>query len=268
MPLYMRKDDYGYKFVRPIPQNLRGLLGQTNFIKRLGRDYRKAKTACAEFTVETDRQLAEARAQLANQNSIDTFLKQNARTRLKTMSVTPELSDQVAALWLQGLNADYLARKAGLDNDELESLDANVKEMQGLINRALASGQVGKFHGAIAQLLMMRGYQLNATDAEWQAFTYEVLRHVQTGYKTLAARQQGEQLAPPDLSALPEPLPAVWESQKPSPAKTPTRVADVAPLYELEMTRFRGHDLSCQGGGTDHVQIPSALCPGISATDR
>ncbi|WP_157727144.1 hypothetical protein [Burkholderia pseudomallei] len=36
----------------------------------------------------------------------------------------------------------------------------------------------------------------------------------------------------------------------------------------LEMTRFRGHDLSCQGGGTDHVQIPSALCPGISATDR
>ncbi len=188
MPLYMRKDSHGYKFVRPIPKILRGLLGQANFIKRLGRDYRKAKTACAEFTVETDRQLAEARAQQANQDSVDAFLKQDARTRLKTISVTPELSDQVAALWLQGLNADSLARKAGLDEDELESLDANVKEMQGLINRALASGQVGKFHGAIAQLLMMRGYQLNATDAEWQALTYEVLQHIHVNADRILTR--------------------------------------------------------------------------------
>ncbi|CAG9165236.1 hypothetical protein LMG23992_00380 [Cupriavidus laharis] len=236
MPLYMRKDDYGYKFVRPIPKELRGHLGLANFIKRLGRDYRKAKTACAELTVDTNRQLAEARAKLANQNSVDAFLKQDARARLKTISVTPDLSDQLAALWLQGLSVDAKAREAGRDEDEFESLDANVVEMLPLINRALASGQVGKFHGAIAQLLMMRGYQLSATDAEWQALTYGVLRHIQAGYKILAARQQGEQLAPPDLSALPEPLPAVWESQEPATAKQPTRVADVAPLYEEHLS--------------------------------
>ncbi|WP_247350741.1 DUF6538 domain-containing protein [Ralstonia pseudosolanacearum] len=236
MPLYMRKDDHGYKFVRPIPKDLRDQLGQANFIKRLGRDYRKAKITCAEFTVETDRQLAEARAQQANQTGIDAFLSQDALTRLKTISVTPKLADQLAALWLQGLNADAKARSDGLDDDEFESLEANVAEMQPLINRALASGQVAKFHGAIDQLLMMRGYQLSATDAEWQALTYGVLRHIQAGYKILAARQQGEQLGPLDLSALPEPLPAVWESQKPAAsAKHPTRVAEMAHLYEQHL---------------------------------
>ncbi|WP_112184183.1 hypothetical protein [Ralstonia sp. GX3-BWBA] len=231
MPLYMRKDAHGYKFVRPIPKGLRGQLGQANFIKRLGRDYRKAKTACAEFTVETDRQLAEARALQANEDAQDTFQNQDARTRFKTISVTPELSDQVAALWWLGLDADAKARADGLEDDEFESLDANVAVMLPLINRALASGQVGKFHSAIAELLALRGYDLSATDAEWQALTYGVLRHVQTGYKILAARQQGEQLAPPDLSALPQPLPAVWESRKPASAKQATRVADVAQLY-------------------------------------
>ncbi|CAJ0777270.1 hypothetical protein LMG7141_00602 [Ralstonia condita] len=83
----MRKDDHGYKLVRPIPKDLRDQLGQANFIKRLGRDYREAKTACVKFTVETDRQLAEARAKRANQNSIDAFLKRDTQARLKTISV-------------------------------------------------------------------------------------------------------------------------------------------------------------------------------------
>lgn len=39
MPLYMRKDDHGYKFVCPIPQDLRDQLGKASFIKRLGPDY-------------------------------------------------------------------------------------------------------------------------------------------------------------------------------------------------------------------------------------
>jgi len=51
---------------------------------------------------------------------------------------------------LQGLNTGFQATRDGFNDDELESLDANVNEMQGLINRALASGQVGKFHGAVA----------------------------------------------------------------------------------------------------------------------
>ena len=64
--LYMRKDDHGYKFVRPIPKQLQSQLGQANFIKRLGPDYRKAKIACAELTVETDRKLEAARVQQGN----------------------------------------------------------------------------------------------------------------------------------------------------------------------------------------------------------
>jgi integrase len=233
--LYMRKDEHGYKFVRPIPKNLQSEVGQANFIKRLGPDYRKARIACAEWTVATDRKLAEARALLANQDSLDTFLSQSSRTRLKSITVTPQLSGQVASLWLQGLDADAKARAEGLDDDEFESAEANVREMLPVINRALGSGQLGMFHNVINELLVMRGYQLNATDAEWQALTYEVLRHIQTGFKILAARQQGEQLSPPDLSALPAPLPAAWHSQKAALKKEPTRLADVAPLYEKHL---------------------------------
>jgi hypothetical protein len=41
-----------------------------------------------------------------------------------------------------------------------------------------------------------------------------------------------------------------------------------AKQHLLEMTRFCGHHLSCEGGGADHVQIQSALHAGISATAR
>lgn len=105
-----------------------------------------------------------------------------------------------------------------------------------IINRALATGQVGKFHPAIDQFLVMRGYRLNASDAEWQLLTYQVLQHMQVGYKTLAARQQGEQLVAPDLSALPEALPAAWDSRKPTSIKPASRMADVAPLYEAHLS--------------------------------
>lgn len=98
MPLYMRKDDHGYKFVCPIPQDLRDQLGKASFIKRLGPDYRKAKTVCAEFTVETDRLLAAARSQQDQGNAKEAFLKLNAWKRLKTISVTPELPGQLGVL--------------------------------------------------------------------------------------------------------------------------------------------------------------------------
>jgi len=232
MPLYMRKDVHGYKFVRPIPQDLRDQLGKANFIKRLGPDYRKAKTVCAELTVETDRLLAVARNQQDQGDAKEAFLKLNAWKRLKTISVTPELSGQLGALWLSGLDADAQDRKAGLDDDEFESASENVAELQPLINHALASGQVGKFHNAVAQLLICRGYQLRATDAELQALTYEVLKHVQTGYKILAARQQGDLQEPPDPSAFPSPLPAAWEAHQPTPTKPVGRLTDITPLYQ------------------------------------
>ena len=97
MPLYMRKDEYGYKFVRPIPEKLRTHFDQANFIKRLGRDYRQAKITCAELAVETDRRLEAAKSGLANQDSIDAYFKLDAWKRLKAITVTPELSSQLAS---------------------------------------------------------------------------------------------------------------------------------------------------------------------------
>ena len=32
MPTYMRKDDHGYRFLRPIPQDLRTLFKKANFV--------------------------------------------------------------------------------------------------------------------------------------------------------------------------------------------------------------------------------------------
>ena len=75
MPTYMRKDDYGYRFLRPIPQDLRPLFKKANFVKRLGRDYKKAKELCALLTVQTDRELASARSNQKQVTSTDSFLK-------------------------------------------------------------------------------------------------------------------------------------------------------------------------------------------------
>lgn len=233
MPTYMRKDDYGYRFLRPIPQDLRPLFKKANFVKRLGRDYKKAKELCALLTVQTDRELAAARSNQKQVTSTDSFLKLPRETRLKRLSISPELPGQIASLFLSTLDADAQARKEGMSDEEFESLDANIQEMLPLINRAVASGNVGKFHEFVNQLMVFRGYQLEATDAQWQALTYEVLTHVQTGYKTLAARQQGESLGQPDISKLPPPLEAVWDAQ-PDRAANPqvNRLADITPHYK------------------------------------
>ncbi|MFD2754300.1 hypothetical protein [Comamonas terrae] len=130
------------------------------------------------------------------------------------------------------MDADAQARKTGLDDDEFESASENIAELLPLINRALASGQVGKFHNAVTQLLLFRGYQLRATDAEFQTLTYEVLKYVQTGYKILAARQQGDLQKPPDSSVFPPSLPAAWEAHQPTPTKPAGHLTDITPLYQ------------------------------------
>lgn len=58
MPLYMRKDAYGYRFLRPVPKDLIDHIGKANFVKRLGRSYKEARSLCDELTVQTDSELA------------------------------------------------------------------------------------------------------------------------------------------------------------------------------------------------------------------
>jgi len=57
MPTYMRKDEYGYRFLRPIPKDLAQRFGKANFVQRIGKNYKKAKSLCAELTVRTNRKI-------------------------------------------------------------------------------------------------------------------------------------------------------------------------------------------------------------------
>lgn len=237
MPTYMRKDDYGYRFLRPIPQDLRPLFQKANFVKRLGRDYKKAKELCALLTVQTDRDLTAARSNQAEAASLESWFKQPRATRYKKISVTPDLSGQIASLVLSGLESDAQSRRMGMEDGEFASLGTNIEEMLPQINRAIGSGNVSSFHEAVNQLLMWRGYQLEATDEEWQALTYDVLKSYQTGYKILAARQEGESLGSPDLSGLPPPLTAVWDPQPQKlPAQQVKRLADITPHYKQHLS--------------------------------
>lgn len=245
MPTYMGPTKNGYRFRRPIPKDLVSLFGKENFVVRLGKSYKQAKIRCAELTVETDRALTAARSCQAQTTSIDSFLKLPRETRYKKLSISPELPGQISTLWLNSLESDAQARKSGMTDEEFESLDANIKVMLPSISKALASGNVGRFHEAVNQLLVFRGYQLEATTEQWQALTYEVLKHMQAGYKILAARQQGESLGAPDLSALPPPLVAAWEKQ-PQQLATPQIkcLADITTLYKAYLETSSPKDRS------------------------
>lgn len=234
MPPYMRKDSHGYRFRRPIPKELVDFFDKANFVKRLGHDHKKARELCAELTVQTDKLLASARDHHARLDDIDAYLKHPRETRLKKLSVSPELAGQLANLWLrQSLKADAQARKVGLEDDEFDLLDKSIKEIFPTINRALATGQVDKFHLFIHELVTWRGYEFDeTTDEQLQNLTYEVLKHVQAGYKILAARQQGDFLELPDSSKLPPPLPAAWEKTPPPSSEPAGRLRDITSLYQ------------------------------------
>lgn len=213
MPPYMRIDPNGYKFVRPIPEDLQPHFGKKNFIKRLGKDLKKAKLALAELVVATNRQLEAAKESRSSSNSVETFLATSRNGRFKEIGYSEDLAGSLSTLWLHGLDADAQARASGdLDEDQFEALEQNTNEMLDMIRRALATGNVDKFHNAIHQLLVCRGYELKATGPEWQKLTYNVLKTFRDGYKILSARQQGEQLDPIHFASLPPALPAAWEN--------------------------------------------------------
>lgn len=233
MPAYMRKDGHGYRFLRPIPKDLVQRFGKANFVKRLGKDYKQAKALCAELTVLTDRELAAARVACMESASLESYLKLPLAKRFKKIPYSPELAGQLASLWLNSLEVDAQARQAGLEDDEYNALQDNINQMLPRLKHALGSGQVSAFYPAINDLLVGRGYLLEANKEEWQKLTYEVLKHTRFGYQILAARQQGEMLNEPDMSALPAPLPAVWEAFGNAEAKhLPRRLDDITPHYQ------------------------------------
>ncbi|MDA8454902.1 hypothetical protein M4R22_09015 [Acidovorax sp. GBBC 3334] len=91
MPLYMRLDSSGYRFVRPIPVDLQPFFGKKNFVWRLGRNPKEAKLACAERTLFTERALASARQNAAGQSGLDAFLRRDPSTRSRRLTFTEQL---------------------------------------------------------------------------------------------------------------------------------------------------------------------------------
>lgn len=167
MPTYMRKNEHGYRFVRVIPKELTPYFDKVNFIYSLGRDYKAAKAACVARTAETEQKLTEARERHAQLSAIEAYFQRPLSERLRKISLSKDLAGQLASLYLSSLCNDAEARAEGLDDEAFDALNDNIREMRPLIDRALATGQVDSFHGAIHQLLAGRGYELKATDKEW-----------------------------------------------------------------------------------------------------
>lgn len=190
MPPYMRKDSHGYKFVRPIPKKLHSIFNKANFIQRLGKNFSEAKRRCLELAVETQKKLDQALHKASSASSIDDYLCLPPSARLQRIKFSPNLAGSISSLWLQSLDADAQARASGERSDEeLESLEENIPQMTAMIRQALATGRVDAFHNAVHQLLMFKGYELDASADEWQQLTSNVLKSFLIGYKTLAARQ-------------------------------------------------------------------------------
>lgn len=241
MPQNMRKTAHGFEYRRVVPSELRAQIGKREIKKSLGKDFRIAKEKLAELEVETNADFARARAATERNMSLEAYLSLHPSARLKPISgSSPNLAGKLSSLWLSGLEADLDNRRKGLiDDEDFEDLNKNVADMLPRINRALATGNVTAFFPVISNLLLGRGYILDATAEQMQTLTHSVLGHIQVGYKSLAARQQGE-LISPDLSTLPEPLSAAWEKEPAAKDKSVKnnlchRLSDVVPLYEKHL---------------------------------
>lgn len=242
MPQNLVKTPSGYVYRKSIPADVRHIIQQSEFKRSLGKDYRTAKVEWAKLEAQVTKMIEDARQTLAGQHSIDSYLKRSADSRLKTIRAdTPGLSGQVSALYLVGLDVDLeLRRTRARDGDDFDELSENIKDMLPRISRAIATGEVEAFFPVISQLLLGRGYMLDATLEQMQTLTYDVLLSIQAGYRTLAERQEGN-LIKQAISLSAEPLPAPWEppsDTKPKASKQLSRLSDVVPhlSYHLSTT--------------------------------
>lgn len=234
MPQNLVKTSSGYVYRKSIPADVRHIIQKSEFKRSLGKDFRAAKVEWAKLEAQVTQMIEEARQSLAAQHSIDSYLKRSADSRLKTIRAdTPGLSSQVSTLYLAGLDVDLeLRRTRARDGDDFDELSENIKDMLPRINRAVATGEVDAFFPVVSQLLLGRGYMLDATLEQMQTLTYDVLLSIQAGYRALAERQDGN-LVKPSISLSADPLPAVWappSDAKPKASKQLPRLSDVIPI--------------------------------------
>lgn len=242
----LRKTAHGYTYLKAVPADLQQVIGKTVFKKALGRDFKLAKAQWAELEADTSRLIQEARQQLAQgrsrEDALEAYLSKDPLTRLKTLPAAREgLAEQLSALYLAGLSADYSARKLGerwFDGEEPEALTQDLDAVLGCIKKAVITGDVSMFVPTVTQLALWRGYRLvDETGDQFQALTYEFLRAAQMGCQVLAARQRGEFIEPAVSNAV-QPLPAAWEADiQPKPIQQAVpKLSVVTPLYKARLS--------------------------------
>lgn len=238
----LRRTLHGYTYLKTVPADLRQVIGKTVIKKALGRDFKRAKVQWAELEAETTKWFEDSRHSLAQgrtvEDALEAFSRKNPHTRLKALPAGREgLAEQLSALFLAGLSADYAARRAGerwLDAEEPRALTQDLDAVLDRIKEAVITGDVSLFVPTVTQLVEWRGYRLvDKTGDELQGLTYEFLRAAQLGCQVLAARQRGE-ITEPAVSHAARPLPAAWELDIQPEASAPRaqpRLSDVTPLY-------------------------------------
>jgi len=220
LPSHTYKTTHGYLFRVVVPEALRGLLGKREIKKSLGHDYRRACSEAYRLSLETDRLFQSARDKLgtkqSQQGGLDNFLSLPQEKRLQPITeVTDELVASIKHLWLSSLDADLARRREGLDDEEYDDLQNNIKVMKAKIGSALARGDVTAFIPAVRALFHGRGYTLNLSPETERLLVLDILPAVQEGYDILEQRQQGRQTMPafdPSLA-----LPAAWQ-ERPEPS--------------------------------------------------
>jgi len=236
----LRKTPHGYTYLKTVPDDLQAALKKTVVKKALGRNYSVVKVRWAELEAQTTALFQKLRQDLQRsqneEDAIKAYLAKPREARLKNLDAgQPGLAAQLSALFLAGLPAEALARRAKerwLDDAEPDALTNELTALLERIKRAVVTGDVSAFHPAVEHLAEGRGYRLVDTSGEdFQKLTYEFLKAAQHSCRVLLARQNGEFAEP--LMPEVEPLRAVWQlGLKPSVVKPKKpRLSDVAAIY-------------------------------------
>lgn len=117
MPQFMFKSPRGtgYLFRRAVPADARPTIGKREFKVALGGDYRSACQRCRELAVETDQQIAAARAAISSppaaSGAVEHLIAQSSQPLTVIHAVTPDLVSSLRATVIQDVVSGYRARR-------------------------------------------------------------------------------------------------------------------------------------------------------------
>jgi integrase len=209
------RTSHGYQFRVVVPEALRTAIGKREIKKSLGTDYHSAVSQARLLALQVDQQFRELRQQQVQQQQTDVSLERYQSSpidqRLKPVTeITPELVTGLKSLWLATLDADLAWRREGIDDDEYEDLQANIRDMKQRIAHAIARGKADPFIPVVRNLLIGRGYHLAIAPEDERQLVLDLLPALQEGYDILEQRQNGRLVVPPNTAQ--DALPAAWES--------------------------------------------------------